>query len=331
MTISSFFYFLTWCLISLILCGVGYIFVYFFQSRETANEFYISWIFYFNGILVGGFGYGLMWYIKKQGKNLLALVNNIVDISQLDSPKILIYARRASSFGWKNIIGIPLTISGAVIMWNIGFPLTGFAKYYLAICTTSIYYVASYILTFFIFSLLMFKAIEENLQYLRIRKTISSLDYEAINNFFAITATLGIFAIYIGFRGTLTANFTTVIIEESFNKLLVLPLIFFLPVTLVYSFYPRYILKKINDLEIASQIKNLEKLRENIFEEKATAKEQLEIENLISGIKEKLVTERKQMPLISYKDSPSLVIAILMIIQLIIQYDKTITDFFKMF
>ncbi len=331
MTISSFFYFLTWCLVSGILCGIGYGLIYYFQSPEIAYQFFTSWLFYFNGILVGGFGYGLMWYIKKEGKNLLAMVNNLIDIANVDSPRILIFARRATSLKWKNLVGIPLTIIGGILLWNSGYPLFGFAKYYLAICSISIYYVGAYIFTFFIFTLFMFKSIEEGLQSYKIRKRISPLDYESINNFFTITATMGIFAIYFGFRGTLTANFSEISLDGSFRKLLIFPLIIFLPITLVYSFYPRYILKKINDLEILEQVKELENLKSTILQTKISTKEVLEIENLISSIKDKLISERKQMPLISFKDSPSLLIVILMIIQLIIQYDKTISEFFKVF
>ena len=331
MVVKSFFYFLLFCLISLSLCVLGFIVIYYFQSKEIANQFFLTWTFYFNGILVGGTGYGLMWYIKDEGNNLLAMLNNLIDISKFDNLKLVVYSQRANSWRWKNIVGIPITIIGVLVLWNEGYPLQGFAKYYLAVCSMSIYYVAAYIFTFFIFVLLMFKAIEENLHNNNISKKVAALDFESINNFFAITSTLGIAAIYFGFRGTLTANFDLSITQEPLRKFLILPVVLFLPITLLYSFYPRYILKKIFDLEILNQVKDLERLKSVAINEGKTIKEKLEIEKIISDVKEKLLSERKQLPIISYKDSPSLLLVILMILHFIIQYDNTINSFFKIF
>ena len=59
--------------------------------------------------------------------------------------------------------------------------------------------------------------------------------------------------------------------------------------------------------------------------------EQLNIEKTLSEIKEKLLAERKQMPVVNLKDSPSLALVFLMLVQLITQYDNVIKDFFKIF
>jgi len=331
MVINSFLYFLLFCAVSLALCVTGCVIAFFFQSDQIARELLTSWVFYFNGILVGGSGYGLMWYIKKEGKNLMGMLNNLIEVNNLKDMEVVVQARRGNSWLWKNIIGIPITIVGGAIMWYSGYPLTGFAKYYLAICSISIYYVGSYIFTFFVFSILMFKAIEENLKNSNICKKTSVIEYETINNFFAITATVGIFAIYFGFRGTLTANFQNVAFQEIIKKSLILPVVLFVPITLVYSFYPRYVLKKLFDCEIIGQIQKLESLKEESLNGTISIKEKLEIEKTISDVKEKLMAERKQLPILTYKDSPSLALVIMMVLQLIVQYDKVIGDFFKLF
>ncbi|MFA6981280.1 MAG: hypothetical protein WC209_18280 [Ignavibacteriaceae bacterium] len=331
MLINSFFNFLAFCMVSLILCSIGYVITFVFQSKELANQFFISWIFNFNGILVGGTGYGLMWYINKEGKNLLGMLNNFIDVKKLKNLNIVVYSHKANSWTWKIIIGVPITIIGGIILWSGGYPLQGFSKYYLAICSISLYFVASYILTFFIYIILMFKALEEELKDNPISKIVPALEYETINNFFTITATIGIFGLYFGFRGTLTANLDILMAFEPLRKLFILPVILFLPIALVYSFYPRYILKKIYDMEIINQLRKLENIRLNSMDEDIQTKERLDIEKTVSEIKEKLLAERKQLPIINYKDSPSLGLVILMLLQLIVQYDKVINDFFKIF
>ncbi len=331
MIINGFVYFFFFCLVSLILCLIGYGITYSLQSREMAESFFVSWIFYFNGILVGGSGYGLLWYVLREGRNLLAMLNNAIGIQNLEPVKVVVYSRRANSWMWRNLIAIPITIVGAFLLWHSEFPLSGFAKYYLAVSAMSIYYVGACILVFFVFVLLMFKAIEESLEVQDLHKKVSPLEYASINNFLALTATMGVFAIYFGFRGTLTANFGVAGFEDSLRRFFILPLGLFLPATLVYSFYPRFVLKKLHDHQILAQIRIFEDLKLASQKKRATAKERLEVEKLLSEIKEKLVAERKQLPIIGYKDSPSLALVILMILQLIFQNDKIVRDFFRIF
>ncbi len=331
MLIKSIFNIFVWCGISLALCLVGFIISYFYQGPIIARELFNSWIFYFDGILVGGVGYGLMWFIKNYGRNLLAQINDLIAISEEDMPKVFVYSRRMNSQLWKNVVGIPLTIVGGIIMWNCGYPLEGFAKYYLAIGSISIYYVGSYLLTFFIFSLMMFKSLEDSEKRIELTRNIVPLEFNNLNYFFVITSTVGVAGIYLGFRGTLTANF--VLDPEGIitRKLLIFPVILFLPLTLCYSFYPRYVLKKLYENDIIKKIKEIEEKRQRVADERNSLKDKIEMDKTLSEIREKLIMERDQFPLISLKDSPSLLISIIMVIQFISQYDTAISDFFKTF
>ncbi|MBI5021127.1 MAG: hypothetical protein HZB59_06810 [Ignavibacteriales bacterium] len=331
MLIKSFFNIIIWCGISLALCLVGFLISYFYQGPIIAKELFNSWIFYFDGILVGGVGYGLVWFIRKYGSSLLAQINEVITISEEDLPKIFVYSRRMNSTLWKNTIGIPLTIVGGIIMWNCGYPMEGFAKYYLAISSISIYYIGSYLLTFFIFSLLMFKSLEDSEKRLEVTRNIVPLEFENLNYFFVITSTIGVAGIYLGFRGTLTANFILDPDGIITRKLLIFPVILFLPLTLCYSFYPRYVLKKIYENDIIKKVKEIEEKRRNIPNELISLKDKIEIDMTLSEIREKLIMERDQFPLISLKDSPSLLISIIMVIQFIAQYDTAINEFFKIF
>jgi len=150
--------------------------------------------------------------------------------------------------------------------------------------------------------------------------------------FFIITSTVGIICIYLGFRGTLTANF--IFYNELFKKFLVLPLVFYLPATLIYSFYPRYVLKKINNYEIIKKIKDLDsnakKIINNYSSKKndiISLKEKIDFEDSILNLKEKLLNDNRGNSLISFKDSPSLIITLIMIIQLITSKDEIIKNF----
>ncbi len=54
------------------------------------------------------------------------------------------------------------------------------------------------------------------------------------------------------------------------------------------------------------------------------------MEKLLMEIKEKLVRERHKNPLLTFKDSPSLVIALIFLIQFITQNDLAIKDFINL-
>lgn len=140
MLIKSFLYVLTFCGVSLVLCVVGVVISYYLQGSDTAKELFFSWVLSFNGILVGGFGYGLTWFIRGHGKLLLSQLNEVITIPAEVMPKVIVHARRANSMLWKSLIGIPLTIVGGIILWSCDYPLDGFAKIYLAICSISIYF-----------------------------------------------------------------------------------------------------------------------------------------------------------------------------------------------
>lgn len=156
------------------------------------------------------------------------------------------------------------------------------------------------------------------------------MEFETINNFFVVTATIGILGIYVGFRGTLTANFLSASNNGAMiRKILIFPVGVFLPVALVYSFYPRYVLKRIYEYDIIKKVRDLEVLRSSALDKEESIKERIGMDKTIAEIKEKLMLERSQFPIISLKDSPSLLVAILMLIQLVAQYDSVISGYLK--
>ncbi len=169
--------------------------------------------------------------------------------------------------------------------------------------------------------------LEKLISELNLKTNTSPMEIDNFNSFFVITATFSIFAIYVGFRGTLTADFQH--IDAEVKKFLILPIFLYLPTTLLYSFYPRYILKKIYDNDILKKINLLDSKRGLIQNEKSSIKEKLEIEKIILEVKEKLIVEKNKLPVIGLKDSPSLLLSILIFIQYVSEKDSIISEFLK--
>jgi hypothetical protein len=326
MLASSLFYLLGCALLSAGLCVLGVLLTYFIQNEATALGLMNAWVVEFNGILVGATGYGLLLFVRAKGKAILAQLNNLLEVPEEHAKKLLALHHRTTSWFWTNLISIPITIAGAIILWNCQFPLTGFARIYLAACSISVYYVASSILAFFVYTLALFSYIEsQSQQGLAARftgKRQAGMDLETIDSFFVISSTIGVLAIYLGFRGTLTANFVNT--PEVFKSLLILPAILYLPATLCFSFYPRYVLRKIAECDILCRIEEFE--RDADFKS-STLKDGLELRKLILELKEKMVGEYRASPLLSIKDAPSLTISILLILQFAFQKDSVVSDF----
>ena len=327
MFVKAFSYILCSCIISFLICLIGVIISFFFQGTLIAQDLFTSYVFHFDGILIWGFGYGLLWFVRATQKGVLAQLNNVLEISQKDQSKIVRFNRRATSPVWANLIAIPITVLGGIILWNCGYPLEGFAKFFLAACSISLYYAGGYLLAYFIFSVEFFHTLDESGDTAIRKGGTRALDLEALNLFFIIVSTVGVAALYLAFRGTLTANFVFLPKSEFVRKLMVFPLITFLPAPLFYSFYPRYVLKRIVESDILRKISAIENSREAIMNEHATLREKFELEKTMLEIKDRLLSERGRLSILSLKDTPSLLLALLMFLQFIVPRDGVVSNF----
>jgi hypothetical protein len=326
---KAFFYVLVFMLISCVLSAFGAIITYYLQSSDMAVEFIKSWIYYFNGIIIGGTGWGVAFFVLKHGKATFNNLSNLLIFRDDELQSLLFEYNRSTSWKRLALLGLPLTLIGCFILWKCGYPLHGFAKVYLALFSMSLYMVGSFMLFYFIFTIRFFMLFEKN-NAAKFRALISPMDMDNFNSFFIITSTIGAFAIYFAFRGTLTANFS--IPDPFFKKLLIYPIIVYFPTGIMFTFYPRYVLKKINDVEINDELGKLSIYSDKIKnDDNLSIKEKLEIEQIIRELKTKLQTESKQFPLISVKDYPSLTLLILIAIQFIFQKDPVISGFFNLF
>jgi hypothetical protein len=106
-----------------------------------------------------------------------------------------------------------------------------------------------------------------------------------------------------------------------------LPAILYLPATLCFSFYPRYVLRKVAECDILCRIQEFEDDAEKL--QPASLKDGLELRKLILDLKDKMVNEYKAVPLLSFKDAPSLTISLIFVIQFIFQKDSVVAEFFR--
>jgi len=327
---QSFFSVVIFCLVSAILCSLGAILTAYLQGPHVALGLIDSWLFKFDGILVGGTGYGLLFFIRRYGNTVLAQLTNIVQAPASLAPELLRYSSRSLSWRWCALISVPLTTAGGILLWECGFPLEGFAKIYLALCTISIYVVASCILTFLIFMLALFRFIEENSrnhQGVRFssKSGSSHMELETLDSFFVITATMGLIAIYVGFRGTLTANFVGE--NDFYRRLLIMPVIFYLPAALLYSFYPRYVMRRMRERDIMITLDQFEQRAEEAGFKTVVA--ELEYRKLLLDLKEKLRAETNASAILGFKDAPSLTISLLIVIQFLTNQDPAVSEFLQ--
>ena len=329
MLANCFFKIITFCVISFLVCVLAVLVCYFCQSPSIAAALFNSYIFSFDGVLIVGFGYGLLWFIRRNGEQSFNSLFNILDIPESEQLSLLKYHEWVSSSKRKHIIAVIITVIGGLILWNCGYPLQGFAKYFLAVTSISLFYVAGLMSGYFISCLLIFRRLDEINSSVKIKSGSGPYELENINLSLLLCTTLGVVALYLAFRGTITANFVNTQEGFIFRKLLVYPIASFLPGILFTSFYCRYVLRKIQENEILQKIEYLQTLSSSEIDKSEGTKEKLEMEKLFMEIKEKLLAEKNKLPLLSLKDSPAIAISAIFIIELIIKNDDQIQNYFK--
>jgi len=320
---------ITFSIISFIFCILGVGIAYYIQGPEIAGQLFESYIFNFDGILIIGFGYGLLWFIKSTKAQICNSLLNILEISQDCQISILRYQKWIISPIRNHLMSILVTTIGGTILWNCGYPLYGFSKYFLAATSISMFYIAGQMSGYFIGTILIFRKLDELRPDIKIINNASPYEIDNLNMHLLLCSTLGVIALYLAFRGTITANYTFNYNGLLFRRLLVYPIISFLPGILFANFYCRYVLRKLQENEILQKIESLHELSKIEIDKIDDNKQKLEIEKLFIEIKEKLVVEKNKIPLLGLKDSPALFVSVIFIIEFAAKNDDVINTFFK--
>jgi hypothetical protein len=185
---------------------------------------------------------------------------------------------------------------------------------FVAVC--AIYYIAAFLLFHFIELILAFQGLFDSMEHVEFRKVYSPLHLENLTSYLSITTSMGLIAIYAGFRGTLTAGFHFQ--NETWRMFLATPLVLFLPGTLFYNYYPRYVLRKIVQYRVFRAMERL-----------SAAEDDLSIQKLILDMKESSFLNAQILPFLDYKSLPSYLLAVFFVISLAYNHDPAVQAFVK--
>ncbi len=328
MVLTAFKWFIKWSVTSAILFAIGWAITIIRQGQNVASDLAVAWFFSFNGIVTGGAGYGLIFFMWGQRGALIRRLSDVLEVPKSLQPEFNSRIDLIRWWWWTPFVALALTAICGFIAYRAGIPLTGFAHGYLTVAVISFYWVGAFGLMMIVATLNFFSFVERNsdvkaTERISLKGPFRAQDLQAIDLFFVVSSAMCIFAVYVCFRGTLTAFAKA---PPVFYKALIIEVLFFLPASLIYSFYPRYILREVWEADTFLAIERF--AEETVRETPPDLKSQLELRKLILDVKERMLAERRAMPLISLKDAPALTIAILMAIQVVAQKDPIISSFF---
>ena len=312
--------------------GIFALLVLVVNGRQEALAFLNTAVVGMKGPWVWTFGYGLAFFIMDRGRTLpleLASVLVPTELTTKVANRIAASTHHYNAFRYT----VPLTLLGVFLTYAYGIPNKGTSYVLLYLCVLSIYYISGFLLFHFIEVTFAFKmlfdaaveksrhvvegevAAEESSDGVDFRKIYSPIHLENITSYLAITTVVGLIAIYAGFRGTVTAGFEFQ--HEVWRVFLLTPLVLFVPGTLVYDYYPRYVLRKI--------------VQHKVFElmTRLGASNSSEADGLIDKLQRASALNSQILPFVDYKTLPSYLIAVLFVISLAYNNDATVRAFLQ--
>lgn len=284
------------------------------DGEQAAIDLLDTGIMKMKGPWVWTFGFGLSSFIVYRGRFLPASIGGVLvanEVTAAASARI----ERSTSHRHALRYTIPTTVLGIFLTYFYGIPNKGISYYLVFGAVCSIYYVAAFLLFHFVEVTGAFHDLFESMDAVAFKTIYDPLHLENLTTYFALTTTLGLIAIYAGFRGTLTAGF--VFKHELWRIFLSTPLILFLPATLFYNYYPRYVLKRIVQHKIFEAMKRLG----NADEQSAKL--------LLHDLKECSFVNSQILPFLDYKSIPSYLIAAFFVISLAYNNDPAVQTFMK--
>ena len=276
----------------------------------------------------------------------------ISEILCLDSnSKVLVFSEldRLYSFGNKHLIALPIFLVGGAILYFCGYPMIAFPKYYLWVTSSVMFYVGGLMFAYALYSLKVFYALEENVQNISLQENVNIIELENFNLYLTILFFASTIALYFAFRGTLSANFTFLPPHEwvknlislflptkseysLLRNLLIYPIVIFLPLSLFAGFYMKLVIRKIYLNDIRMKLREIDQLTKPAIEQVRSDNIELniiEVRKTALELKEKIVQDNKVFPLITLKDTPSIALLLVVILQFIWLNDDLIQEFFN--
>ncbi len=295
-----------------VMIGVCSLFVWLADGKQAAIGLIETSVLRMKGPWVWTFGVGLASFVMSRGRVLASALDGVMvpnEVTAAATARIDRSTRHRNAYRYT----IPITLLGVVLTYMYGIPNRGLAYTLLFLGLCSIYYIGAFLLFHFIEVIAAFHMLFESMDEVEFRRVYSPLHLENLTAYLAITTIIGLIAIYAGFRGTVTAGFEFQ--HEVWRVFLVTPVILFVPGTLFYDYYPRYVLRKI--------------LQHKVFRvmERLGASEELDARSLVLSLRETSATSSQILPFVDYKTLPSYLIAVLFVISLAYNNDPAVKAF----
>jgi hypothetical protein len=292
--------------------GVCSVVVWLVDGREAAIGLIETTILRMKGPWVWTFGVGLASFVMDRGRVLASALNGVL-VSNEVTAAVTARIDRSTRHRYAYRYTLPITLLGVFLTYMYGIPNKGVAYALLFIGLCSIYYIGAFLLFHFIEVIFAFHMLFETMDEVEFRRVYSPLHLENLTAYLSVTTILGLIAIYAGFRGTVTAGFEFQ--HEVWRIFLVTPLILFVPGTLFYDYYPRYVLRKI--------------LQHKVFRvmERLGASDETDARSLLLDLRESSALSSQILPFVDYKTLPSYLIAVLFVISLAYNNDPAVKAF----
>jgi hypothetical protein len=337
-----------WLLISVSVCLIGTLMSAFLAAPPQGREFFVSFVYYWNGLVVATTGAGALHFgIFTFKQQFHYLTSEILEPEPEAEGEIYHNLNRLISWRNKQVIAIPVFVVGATILYICGYPMTGLPHFLLWLSSSVMFYVGGMMLAYTIHMIRLFSAFERNLDRVRLRKGVHIFEMENFNLYLSTLFFAGAVALYFAFRGTLTANFTFVppfpwadhLVNSfispnesyrSVRNLLIYPVLIFVPYGILAGFYIRLVLRKIYLTSIKREITEIDELAKPLIQAGGTriaGDRAIEIRNAVMDLKGKIIRENGVPSLINLRDSPSIVLLVIIAIQFIVHNDGTINGF----
>ncbi|HEY6232969.1 MAG TPA: hypothetical protein VIW64_17025 [Pyrinomonadaceae bacterium] len=326
-----------------VMLGVFSCLVLLVDGRQEALGFLQTAVVGMKGPWVWTFGYGLAFFIMDRGRTLPLALDGVLVPNELTAK---VSHRIAASTYHRNALRftLPLTLLGVFLTYAYGIPNKGAAYVLLYLCVLLIYYISGFLLFHFIEVTFAFKmlfdasfepksfgspfdqpacdqvqASNRDLEPFRdpveFKQIYSPIHLENITSYLAITTVVGLISIYAGFRGTVTAGFEFQ--HDVWRVFLLTPLILFVPGTLFYDYYPRYVLRKIVQHKVFELMMRL------------GASDGSDASGLVDKLQRASAVNSQILPFVDYKTLPSYLIAILFVVNLAYTNDSTVRGFLQ--
>ncbi|NEW93670.1 hypothetical protein [Rhodopseudomonas sp. BR0M22] len=337
----------SWLLISFLAFLAGFAATLIFQ-KDQAHLFLMSYLYYWDGLLVATAGFGaLQFSVATFRQQFHFLIFGILDIKPTSIALVATKLEQLYSFWNKQKIAVPIFVVGGLILYMCGYPMTGVPKYYLWVTSSLMFYAGGLMVAYTIHSLQVFQALEFSIADVDLQDNVNIVELENFSLYLSVLLFTAIGALYLSFRGTLTANFTFEAPSEligdfaalfvgkdgkyqAVRNLLLYPIVVFLPLALFASFYMKHVIRQIYLFSIKRKVSEIDRLTQPILDSVDLKKSEpavIEIRKAATELKEKIVENNRVLPVLTLKDSPSIALVIVAILQFLWLNDKEVRRF----